>query len=181
MLVLIAAAAEESHGGFNPFDPVGVGGMLWTWVIFLGALFPVWKFVMGPVTRALTERDDRARDAIAAAGRAAEEAESARAEVEVRLGEAKAEAAKLMNEARERASVREKEMVDEAQQKSRDLIESARRAIQAEQDKAVAAIREEVVDLSLAAAKAVIERNVDSDDDRKLVGRMVDRVKGSAT
>ncbi len=181
MHLLIIALAEEGHGGgFNPFDPSGIGGLLWTWVIFLGALIPVWKLVMGPVTRALTERDDRAAETIATAKRASEEAEAARAEVEVKLGEARAEAAQLLADARDRAGVREKEIVDEAQGRSREMVDAARRAIQAEQDKAVAAIREEVVDLSLAGASAVLERNVGAEDDRRLVGGMVDNMKGSA-
>jgi F-type H+-transporting ATPase subunit b len=170
--------AVAEGGSFNPFDPSGIGGLLWTWIIFLGALIPVWKLVMGPVTRALTERDARASEAIETAKRASEEAEAARAEVEVKLGEARAEAAALLSEARERAGVREKEIIDEAQGKSREMVEAARRAIQAEQDKAIAAIREEVVDLSLAGASAVLERNVGSDDDRRLVAGLVDKVGG---
>ena len=174
-------AVAESGGGFNPFDASGIGGMLWTWIIFLGALIPIWKFVMGPVTRALADRDGRVQQAIETARQASEDAEAARAEVEVKLGEVRAEAAQLLADARERAAVREKEIVDEAQDRSREMITAAQRAIRAEQDKAVAAIREEVVDLSLAGARAVIERNVGSDDDRRLLGDMVDRVKGTAT
>ena len=173
-------AVAESGGGFNPFDPSGIGGMLWTWIIFLGALVPIWKFVMGPVTRALAERDERALEAIEAARQASEEAEAARAEVEVRLGEVRAEAAQLLSAARDRAGVREKEILDEAQGRSREMVTAAKRAIQAEQDKALAAIREEVVDLSLAGARAVLDRNVGSDDDRRLLGEMVDKVATGA-
>jgi F-type H+-transporting ATPase subunit b len=180
MIHLSILTAASEGGSFNPFEPSGLGGLMWTWIIFLGALIPVWKLVMGPVTSALTERDERASEAIETAKRASEEAEAARAEVEVKLGEARAEAAQLLSEARDRAGVREKEIVDEAQARSRDMVEAARRTIQAEQDKAIAAIREEVVDLSLAGASAVIERNVDSEDDRRLVGGLVDNVKGSA-
>lgn len=182
MLLLILSAVEEGHGGgggFNPFDPSGMGGILWTWIIFLGALIPVWKFVMGPITRALSERDDQARQAIIEAKTASEEAEKARAEVEVSLGEARAEAAQFLSDARERAGVREREIVDEAQEKAREMVESARRSIQAEQDKAISAIREEVVDLSLAGASKVLSRNVGSDDDRKLVSELVGQMKGS--
>ena len=53
------------------------------------------------------------------------------------------------------------------------MIEGARSQIQAEQEKALASIRAEVVDLSIAAASKVISRNVGSDDDRRLVQEMV--------
>jgi len=135
---------------------------------------------MGPVTRALAERDERANEAIVIARRASEEAEAARAEVEVKLGEARAEAAQLLGAARERAAVREKEIVEEAQTRSREMVEAARRAIEGEKQKAIAAIRDEVVDISLAGAKAVIGRSVDGEDDRRLVGDLVDRMKRGA-
>ncbi len=64
-------------------------------------------------------------------------------------------------------------------QEGRRMVEAARRAIQAEQAKAIATIREEVVDLSLAGASAVLERNVGGDDDRKLVDQLVASGEGS--
>ena len=45
----------------------------------------------------------------------------------------------------------------------------------------MAAIREEVVDLSLTGARAVLERNVGTDDDKRLLGEMVDKVGGRAS
>ena len=180
LIAALEGGGEHAGGGFNPFDPGGIGGILWTWLIFLGALIPIWTQVMGPITRALAERDERANEAIVTARRASQEAEAARAEVEVKRGEARAEAAQLLAQARDRASVREKEIVDEAQARSREMVEAARRTIDAEKQKAVAAIRDEVVDISLAGAQAVIGRNVDGEDDRRLVGDLVDRMKGAA-
>ena len=53
------------------------------------------------------------------------------------------------------------------------MVESAKKAIRAEQDKAISTIRTEVVDLSIHAASKVLQRNVDSEDDRRLVTGMV--------
>ena len=172
--VLLRAA--EQGGQFNPFDPAQGAGALWTWVIFGVALFFMWKFVMGPVVRAREARDGAVRKAIEDAERASRDAEAARADVEVSLGEARAEAVRLLAEARERGSVREREIVEDAEKRSHAMIEAARRAIRAEQDKAIAAIRDEVVELSLASARAVLERNVGGEDDRRLVSQMVSRV-----
>lgn len=166
----VAAAAE---GGFNLLDVGGIGNIFWTWVIFLFALYPMWKIVMGPVTRALEERDDHAVRAIQRAEKASAEAEAARAEVEVKLGEARSEAARLMNEARDRAEGREREIVEQAKSEAAAMVESARTQIQAEKEKALAAIRGEVVELSLNAAGAVIGRKVGDEDDRRLVQELV--------
>jgi len=180
-MLLLTAFAEEGHGGgLNPFDPAGFGGMLWTWVIFLVALPLMWKVVMGPITHALEARDEQASKAILEAEKAREETAKARAEVEGKLAEARAEAAKMLAEARERAATVERQIVEEANQKSQRMVEQAQATIHAERDKAVMAIRNEVVELSMAGARAVLQRNVGGDDDRRLVSDMVGKLKAVA-
>jgi F-type H+-transporting ATPase subunit b len=180
MFLLILAQehpAAAGGGGLNPFDPASFGGTLWTWVIFLVSLPFMWKVVMGPITRALEARDEQAAAAIRDAEKAREETARARTEVQGALATAQAEAAKLLAEARARAGVVEKQIVDEAGVRAQRMTEDAQKAIAAERDKALVAIREEVVELSLAGAKAVLQRNVGGDDDRKLVADMVGKLK----
>ena len=160
-------------GGFNPLDMTGGGNLFWTWLIFLASVPLMWKLVLGPITNALEERDSAAARAIGAAEKASAEAEKARADVEVALGEAQAEAAKLLAEARERAEVREHEIVQAAKQEASTMVENARKTIRAEQDKALSAIRNEVVDLTFNAASKVLERNVGGDDDRRMVTELI--------
>ena len=152
----LASLVATSEGGFNPLDVGGAGNFLWTIIIFVAALYPMWKMVFSKITESMENRDARAAEAIIAAERASVEAEKSRAAVEVALGEAHAEAAKLLVGARERAESRE-----------RDIIENA------EQDKALSAIRDEVVELSLHAASQVLGRSVGTEDDRRLVSELV--------
>jgi F-type H+-transporting ATPase subunit b len=167
------AAIPVGAGGFNPLDFTLLGVMIWTLIIFAAALFPIWKVVMGPVTRALLERDRKAEAAVTAAEEARRETEKARAEVEARLAEARAEAARTVEAARARAEVRERELMEEAKVSSEQLLARARAEIRSEQDKAVAQIRAQVVDLSLLAAGQVLQRKVDAADDRRLVESLV--------
>jgi len=160
-------------GGYNPLDLSGAGALFWTLLIFLLALPFMWKVVFGPISQALADRDGKANAAIVAAERAGEEAEAARAAVEVALGEARVEAQKLVNAAKERAEVRERDIVDNARKEADAMIASARSAIASEREKALSAIREEVVQLSLGAASKVLGRNVGSEDDRRMVGELV--------
>ena len=165
--------AAKGGGGFNPLDETGLGNLLWTLVIFLLALVPMWKMVFSKITSALVERDDQAAEAIHAAERASQAAEAAQAEVEVKLGEAQAGAARMLAEAKERAEVRERDIVENAKKEADAMIESARATITAEKDKALTAIRSEVVDLSLNAASKVLGRNAAAEDDRRLVEELV--------
>jgi F-type H+-transporting ATPase subunit b len=172
MFLMIAVMPSEG-GGFNPLDFTQAGVMLWTLIIFVAALFPIWKVVMGPVSKMLLERDERTTSAIAAAEKAKSEAEAARVAVEASLAEARTESARTMQEARVRAEAREREILEEAKVASEKLLERARTEIRGEQAKAIAQIRAQVVDLSLAAAGKVLERKVDAADDRKLVESMI--------
>jgi len=168
-----------SEGGteFNPMDPGGFGGTLWTWIIFAIALPFMWKIVLGPIAAALAERDEQAFAAIESAEKANQEAEKVRAEVEVKLGEAQAGAAKLLSEARERAEKREHEIIDLAKKEADALRERAKSDIDTAKDQALAAIRDQVVELSLSAAGEVLKRRVDAEDDRRLVNELVSHTK----
>jgi F-type H+-transporting ATPase subunit b len=180
MFLMIAVMPSEG-GGFNPLDFNQLGIFIWTSIIFLAALVPIWKVVMGPVTRALLARDEKAASAIAAAEKAKSDAEAARTAVEASLTEARAEAARTMQAAQARAEVREREILEEAKVASEKLLERARTEIRSEQAKAVAQIRAQVVNLSLAAAGKVLERKVDAADDRKLVESMVASAGAAST
>lgn len=179
LLMPVIALAES--GEFNPLDVANGGGFLWTLIIFAVSAPFIWMIVMGPVTKALEERDSKAVRAIEAAEKASSAAETARAEVEVKLGEARAEAAGLLAEARDRGAERERQIVEAAKKSASETLDTARKAIQAEQDKALAAIRSEVVDLALSGASKVLGRNVGSEDDRRLVSDLVAESKGSSS
>jgi F-type H+-transporting ATPase subunit b len=64
-------------------------------------------------------------------------------------------------------------MVEAAKAEAAELLDGARRAIRVEQDKAIAAIRGEVVELSLRAASKVLDRNVGSEDDRRIASQVL--------
>jgi F-type H+-transporting ATPase subunit b len=171
---------SESVARFDPFSLSGSSGVVWTLIIFAASLYPAWKVVFGPVVAALEERDDKAARAIEQAERASRDAEAARAEVEVKLGEARAEAAKLLAAARERAEEREREIVEAAKGEASSMLDAARDAIRAEQDKAVSTIRQEVVDLTIAAAEQVLGRSVDGEDNRRLALELVSSAEAKA-
>lgn len=176
LFLVLGIAAED--GKFDVFDPNGAGNFLWTLLIFGLALPLMWKLVFGPITAALFERDERASAAIVAAKHAEETAERLRADMEVARGEAQREAAKLLTDARSRAEVRERDIVENAKKEASAMVEGARRQIHAEQEKAIAAIRNEVVDLSLGAASQVLGRSVRSEDDQRLARDLVAKAAG---
>jgi F-type H+-transporting ATPase subunit b len=59
--------------------------------------------------------------------------------------------------------------MEKTMQEQQQLLERARREIGSERDRAIAELRAEAVELSLAAASKLIGERLDSDTDRKLV------------
>jgi F-type H+-transporting ATPase subunit b len=60
-------------------------------------------------------------------------------------------------------------MLDETRKQQQDLLERARRDIDAEKAAALAELRREAVELTIAAASKVIEKNLDDQQNRRLV------------
>jgi len=74
-MLLVLLTSAEGGGGFNPLGMSAPANAFWTWVIFLACLPFIWKIVMGPVTKALVERDAEASEAVKLAEKASGDAE----------------------------------------------------------------------------------------------------------
>lgn len=166
-------------GGFNPLDPHLGGNAFWTWVIFLLSLPVMWKFVFGPIAKALVERDQKAEDAIHKAEQARAAAEQAKADTIAELERARAETQKLVAEARERSERQAREMIDQAKAEAQRALEKARGEIDAEKVRALSEIRQEAVELSIHAARQILKRDIDDETHRRFVGDLLRGVESA--
>jgi len=163
-----ALAAQEQGSKVDLLTPHG-GLMLWTLLIFIGLFFILSRYAFGPITRAVEAREQALQDAIDQAKRDREEAARVLAEHKTQLEGARSEAQHIIAEGRAVGEKLRTEMLDETRAQQQDLLERARREIAGERDRAIAQIREEAVDLAIAAASKVIEKNLDDSANRKLV------------
>jgi F-type H+-transporting ATPase subunit b len=85
------------------------------------------------------------------------------------LAEARASAHQLLVDARAAAEKERAYALEKTRQEQDELLERARREIAGERDRAVAELRREAVDLSLAAASKLIGERLTTDTDRKLI------------
>ncbi len=165
MLNTILQAPEHASG---PLTVEG-GLMLWTVFIFLVLAAILRKFAWPAILGAVEAREKALERQLAEAARDREQAAALLAEHQRLIAEAKTQAHAVIVEAR---SVAEKERalaIEKTKQEQEELLARARREIVAERDRAVAELRREAVDLSLAAASKLIEKRLDGDTDRKLV------------
>ncbi|MCC6785697.1 MAG: F0F1 ATP synthase subunit B [Planctomycetes bacterium] len=168
--VLLAAPspALAEGGGFNPFE-FAPGAAIWTIVIFVLALVPMWKFVFGPITKALDERDRKVDEALAAAERARKEAEEQTAATRAELEKARHEARQMVQEATARAERQAQDELARARVEAERQLQQARTEIDAQKRKALEEIRREVVGLAVGSAGAILKRDVDDAAHRQFV------------
>ena len=73
-ITLTNLAAEDGPKPLGALLDFAPGAMIWTFLAFGVGLIFMWKFVYGPITAALEERDTKVEDAIKAAEVARQEA-----------------------------------------------------------------------------------------------------------
>ena len=155
------------------FDP---GLFMWTIVTFFIVLAILkWK-AWGPLINALDKREEDIREALASAEKARQDAEKASSEYEDMMKKALVEAQQIVSDGKAAGERVKNDIESAANDKADEIIEKAKAQIDAERRKAIQEIKSSVVDLSMDAAAKVIERNLDSDDNRKLVDQALEGI-----
>jgi len=166
MLNITAAVLQEQQTDL--LSPNG-GLMFWTIVIFVLLLIVLSRFAFKPILAAVEARERSLQAAIDDAKRDRDEAERVLAEHRALLEKARGEAQKLIADGRATAEKLRADLMEQTKAQQQEMLDRARREIENEKNNAIAALRREAVDLAIAGASKVIERNLDSDANRKLV------------
>ena len=153
------------------------GGLLaWTVLTFVLLLVVLKKVAWGPILDALEARENEIKDALNAAEKAREEAERVSSDYEDAIRKAQAEAQQIISEAKTAGEKVKLDLEAIASVKADEIIEKAKAQIDAERVKVISEIKTVAVEISLSAAAKVIERNLDSDDNRKLVNEALEGI-----
>ena len=145
------------------------GLMFWTLVIFLILFAILGKLVFPKITAAVEAREKALEEAIEGAKRDRDEAARMLAEQRQQIEVARGDAQKLIAEGRQVGEKLRAQMIEETHQQQQSMLDRARREIEAEKVKAIAEMRREAVELAIAGASKVIEKNLDDQSNRKIV------------
>ena len=135
-------------------------------------LFILGKWVVPPINRAMTARQDAIRQQFADLDQARQDAREAEEEFKAQIADARHEAAKIREDAREQGAQIIAEMREQAQTEAGRIVEHAQAQISAERQHAVTSLRAEVGALATALASRIVGESLE-DDERS--GRVVDR------
>jgi F-type H+-transporting ATPase subunit b len=166
------AGAEEAAGASGLLSPHG-GLMFWTLLIFIVLWLILSKFAFKPITAAVEAREKALQDAIETATRNREESErllaEQRAAIEGARSGARSEAQRFIAEGRAAGDRMRTDMLAETRVQQQELLDRARREIEGEKNSAIAELRREAIDLAIAGASKVIEKNLDDESNRRIV------------
>lgn len=179
----LALLAQEhgAEGGGGGLFSINVGLIIWTIVIFLIVLAVLWRFAFGPILAAVNAREEGINNALAEARSRQAEAERLLEEHKAQLADARRQAQEILAEGRDAAGRLQKDMEGKARDESEAIITRAKAEIEREKDAAVDALREQAVDLALAAASKLLHEKLDGEQDRKLVMDYVDGVSSQSS
>ena len=130
------------------------------------------KYLIPPINRAMTARQEAIRQEFADLEEAQAEAHKAEAQYKEQLNNAKHEAARIREDAREQGAQIVQEAREKAQAEADRIIEHAHTQIEADRKSAMASLRRDVGSLATTLAGQIVGESHD-DDERS--NRVVDR------
>ncbi|HYW06193.1 MAG TPA: F0F1 ATP synthase subunit B [Longimicrobium sp.] len=171
----LAAQHEETPGLLSP-NP---GLTIWTIVVFVLVLVILSKFAFPKILGAVEAREAHLRELSEGAELDRREAAALLEENRRLMEETRARVQEAVNETRVSGERMRAEMMAETRRDQDAMIERARRDIAAERQAALDAVRREAVDVSMAAAERLVRRNLDGEDNRRLVREFLGQMQGA--
>ena len=163
---------------FQTLDVISIN--IWHIVISLCNLlilfFFLKKFLYKPVKAVVKKRQDEIDGQYAAAAEAQAEAEANKQQWEQTMQEATAKADAIIKEAADTAKRRGEKIVAEANERADGIVAQAEAQAELERKNAEAGIRREIVVVSTEIAEKMLEREINEDDHRQLIGSFLNKI-----
>ena len=140
-------------------------------------LFLVLKhFLFDKVNKVVDERQKEIQDSYDRAEEAEKNAQKLEADYNEKIGQAKQEGAEIIRDATKKAQARADEIIDEARVEAKGIRTNAENEIERAKKIAVNAIKDEISQIAFSAAAAVVEKDLTSEDNEKLIEKFIDNV-----
>lgn len=122
--------------------------------------FALSYLLFNPVRDVLEKRKEKIADELAKAADDKTSAAAMKAEYEAKMKDVNKEVEDILEAARRRGKTREAEMVEEAKAEAARIIERANREVELERKKAIADMKQEVIDIAALMAGKVVENSM---------------------
>ncbi len=162
--VIQLVTAEEGGGG-NFLVPN------WTFVFelisFAIIMYVMYRWVIPPINRAMTERQQKIKAQFDEAAQLKAEAEATEKEHQSQLAEARAEASRIREEAREQGAQIIAQHREQAQVEAERITSNAQAQIEVERAQALSQLKGEVGSIATTLAGRIVGESLDDDERQK--------------
>ena len=157
----------EAFVGVNPFT------MLFAWANLLILYFFLKKLLFKPVKNMIDSRQKEIDDMYSDAERSQSDAALMKSEYEAKLEAANEESEEILKKAVRRAQLREEEILADANKKATRVLERAEEQVELEKRRAINEVKDEVSEMAISIATAVIERDIKADEHKELIDEFI--------
>lgn len=157
----------EAFVGVNPFT------MLFAWANLLILYLFLKKILFKPVKNMIDSRQKEIDDMYSDAEKSQSDAAVMKSEYEEKLEGANAESEEILKRAVRRAQLREEEILAEANAKAARVLERAEEQVELEKKRAINEVKDEVSEMAIGIAAAVIERDLKADEHKELIDEFI--------
>ncbi len=154
-----------------------LGLIFWTIVNFTLLALLLAKFAWKPIISAIEAREKKIADDIIAAQSAKDEAKQIEENLKRELENSSKAAALRLEEATKAAQKEREQILQEAQNQAQNMIARAKDEINLETQKAISAVKKEITDTALLAAKKIVAKESDIKTNKEMVEELLNEIK----
>ena len=159
---------------FESFVGVNVWTMIFAWCNLLILYLFLKKILFKPVKNMIDSRQKEVDDMFSEAESAKADAKEMKAQYEEKLSNAEAESEQILRTAQRRAQLKEEDILKEAQIEASRIRQRAEGEIELEKKRMLGEIKDEVSEMAIGIAAAVIGREVSEQEHKELIDGFID-------
>lgn len=162
--------------GFESFVGVNFWTALFGFCNMIITFLVLKKFLFKPVRKIILDRQNEIDGLYNDANASKKEAEALKNSYAAKLADADAESNRIIQEATRTAQKREEEILRDAQAKAARTMERAQEQIDLEKKQAMNELKDQVSEIAVDIASAVLEADVDSRKHARLIDSFIDNL-----
>ena len=170
--ISVESNATQNHNFLSP----DVHMLILTWVTFFSLLAVLYKFAWKPILSALERREGAIRKSLEEAQKIKDELARINETCRTILAETEVKSKAILAESRKEGVGLAKGIHEKAKEEAAITLENARREIKTEVEKAQANLREESARVAVGLASKLIEQNLDTQHNKKLVEEFLKKI-----
>ena len=152
---------------------------VWAVISFAVVVFILWKKLIPVITGAMDDRAEKIREALEAADQAKADAEAAMATHQGNLETARQESRAIIEEGKRDAEKVKAQIVEDANKEAVEISQRVSREIELAKEAALDDLHQRSVALSIDLASKLIDKNLEAEDNQKLIDETVKGFSGN--